>query len=395
MKIYEIGTGYTPIPAQMGAATEIVVEELTCSFSNNGENTEIIDISALDRKECDLKITEVNVPRFFTKKDVSLGIVHKVKRVIYSVCLASKLKKILKNNQASEKTVFHFHNQYNLFFFLKIVPEKLRKNALIAYTNHSYIWHGEWKDIENTVKKRYFQEIYAMKRADCVFILNSNAKHNIINHCEVPAEKIYLIKNGVNTENYTILSNEEINKYKSENSLSDKEVFIQVGSVCERKNQLESLKMLLPYFLENEKLVFCYAGGIIDDDYYQKIIKFAEENGIGDRVKYFGELPPGEELNKFYNMAKAMLFPSTAEGFSLTVIEAMAAGVPVIIPDSLNFKLAEKCLVYSNKAEFENVIEKTDFNSIREKVRNCVEKEYSWNEISKEYLAIFKKYLKE
>ena len=25
MKIYEIGTGYTPIPAQMGAATEIVV----------------------------------------------------------------------------------------------------------------------------------------------------------------------------------------------------------------------------------------------------------------------------------------------------------------------------------------------------------------------------------
>ena len=27
MKIYEIGTGYTPIPPQMGAATENVVEE--------------------------------------------------------------------------------------------------------------------------------------------------------------------------------------------------------------------------------------------------------------------------------------------------------------------------------------------------------------------------------
>ena len=32
MKIYEIGTGYTSIPAKMGAATEIVVEELTKSF---------------------------------------------------------------------------------------------------------------------------------------------------------------------------------------------------------------------------------------------------------------------------------------------------------------------------------------------------------------------------
>ena len=32
MKIYEIGTGYTPIPARISAATEIVVEELTKAF---------------------------------------------------------------------------------------------------------------------------------------------------------------------------------------------------------------------------------------------------------------------------------------------------------------------------------------------------------------------------
>ena len=32
MKIYEIGTGYTPIPAKVAAATESVVEELTKAF---------------------------------------------------------------------------------------------------------------------------------------------------------------------------------------------------------------------------------------------------------------------------------------------------------------------------------------------------------------------------
>ena len=31
MKIIEVGTGYTSIPANMGAATEIVVEELVKS----------------------------------------------------------------------------------------------------------------------------------------------------------------------------------------------------------------------------------------------------------------------------------------------------------------------------------------------------------------------------
>ena len=95
MKIYEIGTGYTPIPAQMGAATEIVVEELTRSIIKNGENAEIIDISAQNRVKTDLPIAEVDVPKKFTGTDVSLGIMHKLKRVVYSVALARKLKIIL------------------------------------------------------------------------------------------------------------------------------------------------------------------------------------------------------------------------------------------------------------------------------------------------------------
>ena len=51
MKIYEIGRGYTPIPAQMGAATEIVVEELTRSFIKNNIDETIIDIKAQKRAE--------------------------------------------------------------------------------------------------------------------------------------------------------------------------------------------------------------------------------------------------------------------------------------------------------------------------------------------------------
>lgn len=115
MKIYEIGTGYTPIPAQMGAATEIVVEELTRSFLKNGEKVEIIDIASDTRAQTELPIREVKVPSFFMRDDVSLGIVHKLKRVVYSVALANQIKKILKNSD--EEIVLHFHNQYNMFFF--------------------------------------------------------------------------------------------------------------------------------------------------------------------------------------------------------------------------------------------------------------------------------------
>ena len=59
MTIYEIGTGYTPIPARMGAATEIVVEELTRAFQKQNAPVQIIDIKAKDRPATDLPIREV------------------------------------------------------------------------------------------------------------------------------------------------------------------------------------------------------------------------------------------------------------------------------------------------------------------------------------------------
>ena len=109
MKIYEIGTGYTPIPAQVAAATESVVEELTKAFMAMGQDVEILDISTQNRAPNDLPIAEVKVASFFTRSDVQLGVIHKVKRVVYSLALASKLKKILKTTE--EKVVLHFHNQ--------------------------------------------------------------------------------------------------------------------------------------------------------------------------------------------------------------------------------------------------------------------------------------------
>ncbi|MBR5774579.1 MAG: hypothetical protein IKY44_06990, partial [Clostridia bacterium] len=96
MKIYEIGTGYTPIPAQVAAATESIVEELTKAFVAQNIDVEIIDICASSRAPHSLPITEVKVPAMFSKSDVSLGIVHKLKRVVYSWALAGKLKKLLK-----------------------------------------------------------------------------------------------------------------------------------------------------------------------------------------------------------------------------------------------------------------------------------------------------------
>lgn len=385
MRIYEIGTGYTPIPARMGAATEIVVEELTRAFRKEKIDTTIIDIATSDRLDSDLPIVEVNVPKQFKGTDEQLGIRHKLKRIVYSIALSNYLNKLLKNES---NVVLHFHNQYNLFFFLMLSTKSLRKNCKIIYTNHSYVWHGKWEEIEQTIKKRYFQEIICMKKADKVFVLNEVALKNIVNHIGVDDKKITLIDNGVNTVIYHPINDRE--NLKKKHNLEDKIVFIQVGSVCDRKNQLGAIDLLLPLMEKNQQIVYCYAGGIVDPSYKEKIDSLRTERGLSEKIRYFGEIKPGAELNEFYNLGEAMIFPSKAEGFSLVILEAMSAGVPVIINQKLEFKLSESCLKYNTEDDFVMLINKEILNTYEQKIqskksREIIEKNYSWVAIAKDY----------
>ena len=388
MKIYEIGTGYTPIPAQMGAATEIVVEDLTRAMIKNGFDVEIIDIKASDRKKIDLPLTEVGVPSVFTKKDVSLGVMHKLKRVVYSVALARKLKKILKN--AEEKVVLHFHNQYNLFFFLKLVSKKYLKKAFIAYTVHSYIWNDEWAKIETAVNKRYFQEIFCVRNADAVFVLNDITKKHFINQLSVDGKKIYTVLNGVSVERYFPMSEEAKEQLLAKHGLSGTKVIFQVGSVCERKNQLFTVESLADYLKNNRDVVYMYAGGIIDAEYKRKIDDFAKENGIEEQVLYVGELTPGQELNEYYNMASCCVFTATHEAFSLVITEAITAGTPVILANNLKFDSDNGYRVYNNADELvslvDDVVNKGDLSWFDS---NEVRNKYAWDVVSHAYLDVF------
>lgn len=391
MKIYEIGTGYTSIPAKISAATEIIIEQLTYAMIENGEDVTIIDIEDKNRKSNSLPITEIKVPLFSDKTDTSLGIVHKIKRVLYSIAVAKKLKNILKNSK--EKIFLHFHNQYNMFFFLKLTSAKEREKCICAYTNHSGIWTLDWNESKDIINKRYFQEAECMKKADYLFVLNNKTKENAINHLGVNKDKIFLISHGVNTDIYKPLSVEEIEKTKSEMNLSNKKIILQIGSVNENKGQKRALQMLLPLLKERQDLVYAYAGGIVDENYQNEILKFAKINQIEHQIKYLGMIPPGEELNRIYNIAEATIVPSKFESFCLVVIESFSAGVPVLLDENSSFSFSESALLYTAD-NFEQVIKDNILDNkeqqikLKKEVRENALNNYNWNAIAKQYTQI-------
>ena len=348
MKIYEIGTGYTPIPAQISAATEIVVEALSAALMDLGQDVTVVDIRTDSRPDTPFPILEVPIPRAFCGTDASLGLAHKAKRVIYSLSLGRVLRKIL--GQTRDPVIFHFHNQYNLFFFHLLTPPRLRNRCRIAYTNHSGIWRQDWDTIRPLIRRRYFQEAYSMRHADLVFLLNRETRNNVTRHLRVSTHRIRLIHNGVSTEVYRPLPKQEKEAAKAHFGLAGKQVFLQVGSVCDNKGQLRAIRELLPLLKSRPDVVYAYAGGIIEGDYQLAIQDYAQKMGIADQVRYLGMIAPGEALNRLYNTATATVLPSRYEAFGLVAVESLAAGIPVLLPADSPLDFGPGCVRYQPDA---------------------------------------------
>jgi len=101
-----------------------------------------------------------------------------------------------------------------------------------------------------------------------------------------------------------------------------------VGRLHEIKN-LERLVRAFararPRLAESVHLVLT---GATTGAYYRRLRRLVDELGIGDRVRFTGEIT--DELPVLFNLADAFVLISLYENFGLVLLEAMACGAPVI-----------------------------------------------------------------
>jgi glycosyltransferase involved in cell wall biosynthesis len=60
-----------------------------------------------------------------------------------------------------------------------------------------------------------------------------------------------------------------------------------------------------------------------------KLQRLAGQLGVGDRIDWLGQLPPGDALSEL-SRCHVMALPSLDEAFGVAYVEAMACGLPVI-----------------------------------------------------------------
>jgi glycosyltransferase-like protein len=152
-----------------------------------------------------------------------------------------------------------------------------------------------------------------------------------------------LVRNGVDTRRYRPPVNAaEREMDRAAAGFEDRLVVFTVGGIEPRKGSLTLLEAFaeLNTLVPQRQPLLVIAGGATLFDYRHEVERFHArmgELGVEPGVRILGSLPCAE-LERLYRAADVFAFPSTAEGFGLAALEALASGLPVAASDIEPFR---------------------------------------------------------
>jgi glycosyltransferase involved in cell wall biosynthesis len=106
--------------------------------------------------------------------------------------------------------------------------------------------------------------------------------------------------------------------------LPDKTILTIVGTICERKGQLDFVLAAKNLLKSNDNLHFMIVGKNFNDDYYQRIL-----NEI-DEIKDIVILDSQENIMEYFNASDIYVCSSYNESFPLVILEAMSYSLPIV-----------------------------------------------------------------
>jgi glycosyltransferase involved in cell wall biosynthesis len=193
--------------------------------------------------------------------------------------------------------------------------------------------------------------------------------------------------NGVDLEKF-----KQINKKRNEQI-----IFLFVGRLEKQKGLNYLIKALNILKKEYSQFMVWIIGSGSEEDNLKRLVK---KYDLQSYIKFLGN-KSNEEISSYYLNSDVFILPSIWEGFPLTLLEAWAAGLPVIISDVGNVSEicwdGENALIVppGNSRKITEAMKLLINNeSLREKLgengKKLVAKKYSWEKISKEFETIYK-----
>ncbi|PSN14661.1 glycosyl transferase [filamentous cyanobacterium CCT1] len=167
----------------------------------------------------------------------------------------------------------------------------------------------------------------AYQAASVVVAVSDFVKSSLVQDAQIIPDKIVTVLNGVDTQEFHPLEKNAENLLRKELNLASDQfvVFFAGGIRTNRKN----LDLTLNALTQLDCSVHLVVAGSTVGSAYPNI---AQELNIHNRVHFLGHR---NDVSNLLRCADAFAFPSHYDPFSLSVLEALASGVPVITAPSV------------------------------------------------------------
>ena len=222
--------------------------------------------------------------------------------------------------------VVHCHTWYTHLAGLLVKP---LTGAKLVLTTHSLEPHRPWK-VEQLGAAYYASswiEKTAYQNADGVIAVSESMKRDVGELYGVPAERIRVIPNGIDPEQYRPTYDEAV--LRSYGVDPNTPFVLFVGRITRQKGILH-LVNAIKYLQPGVQVVLC--AGAPDTKEIELEMTAAVENAReGDQnIVWIPKMVPKDDIIVLYSHAAVFVCPSVYEPFGIINLEAMACETPVV-----------------------------------------------------------------
>jgi len=304
---------------------------------------------------------------------------------------------MIKDNIDSD--ILHCHTWYT--FMAGFLAKKLYNKPLVV-TIHSLEPLRPWKEeqLGNGYRLSSWMEKTGIEGADRVIAVSKGSKEDIIKAYNIPEEKIEVIYNGIDLNQY---QKTDRNVTRKEYGIEGKYILF-VGRISRQKGIIHLIDSV-KYLPKDIKIVLCASSPDTQEVMEEMEQKIKEYKNI----IWINKMLQKEEVIELYSNAEVFVCPSVYEPFGIINLEAMACKTPVVasatggikevvVNDETGFlvepgnplELANHINILLNNKE---LAVKFGING-----RKRVEEMFSWESIAKKtyemYTDVIKKYNK-
>lgn len=206
------------------------------------------------------------------------------------------------------------------------VPRDLPRDLPAVVSFADLIWH-RFPALYAPLDRRSYEWRYRWSagRASAIVAISRQTKRDLMAHYGVDPRRIVVIPPPCDPCFGAPLPEAARHEIRERLGLPDT-FLLSVGTLERRKNQRSAIAALAQ--LEARRTPPLVLVGR-DGGMQRELLDIAERLGVADRVLIRTEVGPAD-LPAVMQSATVFLYPSLVEGFGLPIVEALAAGVPVI-----------------------------------------------------------------